>query len=212
MLVAVPVICAGCVGAAAGTTAREAGQLNRLLLSAGEVGAIVGASPLRVASSAEQMSDHSGAVADLGCLGTLYGAEEPVYSGSGWSAVRDEVLRDPGPGNQHWIEQAVVLFGSAGAAEKFFATSREQWAGCATAPLITTGTGTRPSIWNLHRVSNAGDALIDQDSEQQNTNGWACQHAMGVAANLVSEVFACGYSVTDEASRILDRILRNASG
>lgn len=226
IVIALSTMCAGCGQTTGGTAVRAPGTggpvsanapqltesaLDRLLLDVSDVSSIVGGSDLQITTSAEKMSDHSGTVDDVGCLGSLYGAEEPVYAGSGWTAVRDEVIREPGPDNQHWIEQTTVLFPSADKAKNFFNTSRDQWTSCANTSVTTTDPSHSSYVWKLENLSDAGDAMITQDSEQQNANGWACQHAMGVVSNLVSEAFACGYSVSDEGEQIVTKILQNAA-
>lgn len=226
VLVALSTLGAGCVQTTSGTPVRVSGGhgtvptnvpqlrasgLDQLLLSVGDISSIVAGSGLQVTTSAKEMSDHSSTVDDVGCLGSLYGAEEPVYAGSGWSAVHDEVIREPGSDNKHWIEQTAVLFASPDRAENFFGTSRDQWKGCANTSVTTSDASYSSYVWKLGRVNDVGDAMITQDSEQQNANGWVCQHAMGVAANLVSEAFTCGYSVSDEGHQIVIKILQNAA-
>ena len=77
------------------------------------------------------MTDHSGEVSDPDCLGAIYGAEEPVYAGSGWTALRDQIAREPGEDNEHWVEQTAVLYPSAEKAQKFFDESKSSWQRCA---------------------------------------------------------------------------------
>ena len=55
---------------------------------------IMGSTKMKVTSELEEMTDHSAEVSDPDCLGAIYGAEEPVYAGSGWTAMRDQVARE----------------------------------------------------------------------------------------------------------------------
>ena len=91
---------AGCVSTVDGTAVRgrPAGpldvpvltesQLDGLLLSIGELNGIMGSTQMKVTSELDEMTDHADEVSDPDCLGAVYGAEEPVYAGSGWTAVR----------------------------------------------------------------------------------------------------------------------------
>jgi hypothetical protein len=97
----------------------EESQLDRVMLSIDELNSIVGSTDLEVVSEMEEMSDNSRAVSDPDCLGVLFGAEEKVYDGSDWTAVRDQVIREPTDDKEHWIEQTVVLYPKAAHAEKF---------------------------------------------------------------------------------------------
>ncbi len=60
------------------------------------------------------MTDSSDKVSDPDCLGAMFGAEEAVYKGSGWTAVRDVVAREPEDDNDHWIEQTAVIYPRSG--------------------------------------------------------------------------------------------------
>ena len=63
-------------------------KLDGVLLSIGELNDIMGSAKMKVTSELKEMTDHSGEVSDPDCLGAIYGAEEPVYAGSGWTAMR----------------------------------------------------------------------------------------------------------------------------
>ena len=63
-------------------------QLDGLLLSIGELNGIMGSTQMKVTSELDEMTDHADEVSDPDCLGAVYGAEEPVYAGSGWTADR----------------------------------------------------------------------------------------------------------------------------
>ena len=116
----------GCVSTVSGTALRGQGSgpipanvaelaesdLDRVLLNAGEVNGVMGATGIRVTASSQNMSDNSDGVSDVDCLGAIYGAEELVYQGSDWTAVRDEVLQEPTSDNAHWVEQIAVLYPS----------------------------------------------------------------------------------------------------
>jgi hypothetical protein len=39
---------------------------------------------------------------------------------------------------------------------------------------------------------------------QQGANGWGCQHVLSAVSNVVIDVDACGYRITDEGSQIAD--------
>ena len=87
--------------------------LDKVLLSIDEVNDIMGTTDLEVTSEMDEMTDSSDKVSDQDCLGAMFGAEEPVYKGSGWTAVRDVVAREPDEDNDHWIEQTAVIYPKA---------------------------------------------------------------------------------------------------
>ncbi|MCV6983122.1 sensor domain-containing protein [Mycolicibacterium pulveris] len=221
VVVAATVPLSGCVSTVSGTAVRgpDLGQfdvppldetkLNDVLLSIGELNGIMGSTTMRVTSELDEMTDHSDDVSDRDCLGTVYGAEEPVYDGSGWTHVRDEVAREPGDDNAHWVEQTAVLYPSPRNAQRFFDDSRRAWQNCAGTP-VAIFSDDEAYFWDLDDVLTE-DALITQMTTQDDADGWACQHALAVASNLTVETWACGYTIIDEAETIAREMLANAA-
>ena len=75
--------------------ALDESKLDDVLLSIGELNGIVGSTQMTITVELEEMSDHSAEVSDPDCLGAIYGAEDLVYAGTGWTAMRDQVAREP---------------------------------------------------------------------------------------------------------------------
>ncbi|PRC42845.1 sensor domain-containing protein [Mycobacterium sp. ITM-2017-0098] len=216
---AASVLLSGCVSDVEGTAVRSHGsgpldvppldeaKLDEILLTVGELNEIVGSTRMEVTSELDEMTDHSAEVSDPDCLGAVYGAEEPVYAGSGWTAMRDQLVREPDEDNDHWVEQTAVLYPSAQNARTFFADSSSTWQDCANAA-IAVGEG--DYLWELDDVG-VGDTLITQMTTQEGADGWACQHALSVVSNLTVEAWACGYNISDEAAEIADAMIQNAA-
>lgn len=217
---AASVLLTGCVSEVKGTAVRGPGsgllnvpplgeaELDQILLTVGELNEIVGSTRMEVASELDEMTDHSAEVSDPDCLGAVYGAEEPVYAGSGWTAMRDQLVREPDEDNDHWVEQTAVLYPSAQNAQTFFADSSAMWQDCANSAI---GVGEGDYLWELGDVG-VGDTLLTQMATQEGADGWACQHALSVVSNLTVEAWACGYTISDEAAVIADAMIRNAAG
>lgn len=214
---------AGCASTVGGTAVKAHGggsapanvadlkesDLGRVLLSVGEINGVMGATGIRETGSTEDMSDNSDAVSDLDCLGAIYGAEEMVYQGSDWTALRDEVLQEPTGDNEHWVEQIAVLFPSAAKAQRFLEESRSTWQSCENSSIDIDNDEVH-STWDIGPADVSGDVLT-QGAEQQDAGGWGCQHAMASAANLIVEVWACSDSIGDEAKTIATTMLQNAA-
>ena len=164
---------------------------------------------MKVTSDVDEMSDHSADMAYKDCVGAIYGAEKPVYAGSGWTAVRDQVAREPGENNAHWVEQTAVLYPSAEQAQSFFHDSQSQWERCAR-NLLTVNSGESEALWRIDDITGENN-LITQHSTKAPPDEWACQHALSVVSNLTVETFACGYSIRDEAATIANKMIANAS-
>ena len=209
----------GCVSTVDGTAVRghgsvlfdvpplDEGHLDRILLPIEQINTIVGSTRMEVTSEVDEMTDHSAEVSAPDCLGAVYGAEAPVYEGTDWIAVRDQVAREPGADNDHWVEQVAVLYPDAQNAQDFFDDSKATWQDCANNAIVV---GDGEYLWELDDVV-VSDDLITQVTTQEGADGWACQHALSLVSNLTVEAWACGYSITDEAVQIVDAMVANAA-
>lgn len=218
-VLAASVLLSGCDSEIRGTAVRGHGsgplnvppldeaKLDEILLTVDELNRIVGSTGMEVTSELTEMTDHSADVSDPDCLGAVYGAEEPVYAGTGWTAVRDQVAREPDDDNDHWVEQTAVLYPAAQNAQDFFDDSLATWQDCANDAI---GVGEGDYLWELDDV-HVGDTLITQVTTQEGADGWACQHALSLVSNVTVEAWACGYSITDEAAEIADVMVANAA-
>lgn len=220
-VIAASVLLTGCTSVVTGTAVRppnagpsdvpplDESKLEDVVLSIGEINAIMGSSTMEVTSELDEMTDHSDAVSDAECLGAIYGAEDPVYAGSGWTAVLDQISREEGDDNEHWVEQTVVLYPSADNAQEFFEKSKGQWEGC-NDYTVSVDDGGDAYDWDIEDF-NAQDTLITQVTTQQDAAGWACQHALSPVSNITVEVWACSYSPENEAETIVTDIIAKAA-
>lgn len=210
----------GCVGTISGTAVRaqNAGanvpalsesKLGDVLVSIGDINGIMRSTQMKVTSQLQQMTDHSNDVSDPDCLGAIYGAEDPVYSGSGWTAMRDQVAREPGENNDHWVEQTAVLYPSQETAQKFFDKSSSTWKKC-SGYSVSVDDVNATYLWRIDNAT-ADNAVVTQMTAQQNAAGWACQHALSVVSNLTVESWACGYNIKGEAATISNEMIANAA-
>lgn len=220
-LVVAAALLSACVSIVEGTATRQSpgtdgplslapldeADLDDVLLSIGELNAIVGSTQMKVTSELDEMTDHSAEVSDPECLGAIYGAEAPVYEGTGWTAVRDQVARQPHDDNDHWVEQTAVLYPEAKNSQEFFERSSATWQACANDAIVVAD---GDYLWELEDV-DVGDTMISQTASQQDANGWACQHALSLVSNVTVEAWACGYSITDEAVQIATAMIENAT-
>lgn len=184
-------------------------KLDDVLLSIGDINGIMGATQMKVTSELQEMTDHSSDVSDPDCLGAIYGAEEPVYAGSGWTAMRDRVAREPDQDNAHWVEQTAVLYPSADKARKFFDKSKAAWEKC-SGYSVSVDDSESTYVWQIDDLK-AEDDLLTQVTTQEDSNGWACQHGMSTVSNLIVEAWACSYELKDEAATIATEMVANAS-
>ena len=184
-------------------------KLDDVMLSLADINGIMGSTQMKVTSTLQQMTDHSKDVSDPDCLGAIYGAETPVYSGSGWTSMRDEVARETGENNEHWVEQTAVLYPSSEKAQKFFDASSSTWKKC-SGRSVSVNDNNATYLWQIDNVS-VQDNLITQLTAQEEAEGWACQHALSAVSNLTVEAWACGYAINDEAASVANAMIANAT-
>lgn len=208
------VLLSACQTTVTGTAMRPPGpiglretDLDTVLLPIDEFNATVGAVDMVVTVDSADMGDHSDEVSDRDCLGAVYSAEETVYAGSGWTAVRDQVAAEPGDGNEHWAQQTAVLFPIAAQAADFVERSRSDWERCA-GQIVTVSDGVETFRWELRDVGES-DGMVTQSSSQEVSDGWSCQHAISDVSNVVVEAWACGYAIDDQAVALARALMAN---
>lgn len=218
--IGVCVLLTGCESSVAGSAVRaprsgpdaadvpliKESAMDGFLLSIGELKKIVGSTKMAVTGTLDQMGDHSGNVSDKKCLGSMYGAENQVYSGSGFKAVIDKIASEP---DQHFVEQITVLFPSVEKAQDFLDKAQKAWDSCAHTT-VETEEGDSAYGWDVGAVAT-NDTLITQTITQKGAGGWACQHGLGVVSNLVVETFACGNDISNEGETVAKGIIAKAT-
>ena len=120
-------------------------------------------------------------MSDPDCLGAMFGAEEPVYKGSGWTAVRDVVAREPEEDNDHWVEQTAVLYPQADNANEVLREVQVD-VGEVRRSRRSRWTPRTPARCGSSATSPRSDGLITQMATQEDADGWGCQHALAVVS------------------------------
>ena len=219
-VIALSVLVSGCTDVVSGSAVRDAdavpldvpplaeSQLEDVLLTVDELNSIVGSSTMEVVSESDELADNSLIVSDPDCLGAVYGAEEQVY-GSAWSAVRDQIIREPGDEKEHWAQQTVAVYPSARAAQKFLADSTSDWEQCGGFS-VTVDDGQSTYIWQLEAADSTDD-IITQVVIQEDSDGWECQHALSAVSNVTIETWACAVGVDDEAVEMARRLVSHVA-
>nr|WP_263999057.1 sensor domain-containing protein [Mycobacterium yunnanensis] len=214
-------VASGCANTVEGVAVRDAdanptdvrplreSQLEDVMLSIAQLNGIAGATQMEVILTGEEMSDNSDAVSDPDCLASIFGAEDLVYRSSSWTAVRDQVAREPGDDNRHWMEQTAVLYPTERSARDFVDASTAAWRGCSGFSVAVDDEATS-SIWLIGEVRVDGD-VVTQKVAQEDSDGWECQHALSTVANLSVETIACAFGVNDEAVSMVQAMIANAA-
>ena len=209
----------GCSATTAGTATPAAPvpvpteqTLPALLLTAPDVGVALGDDDVVVSREVSAPWDDSAHFANgpndsgtnLGCLAIAGAAQRAVYAGTGWTALRGQVLREPptAPGWSHFATQAVVLFPDAQAAGEFYRRAGDAWAGCANRELVYAQQLAPDQVWQIGPVSSDSNMLTVART-QRSPLQWSCQRALSVRGNVAIDVEACDAGgPTDAAAAI----------
>ncbi len=174
-------------------------QLDSILLSGKELDTIMDSSNMQPGPVEAQMQDPEGTMSMEDCRGALLPAQSAVYANSGYTAVKAQSASD---GGSHFVAQDLVAFGTADQARAFVSSSAVKWNACARQTVTETSNDVqvRLTVGDLR----GNPPKITQIYVRENHNGWACQRALSAVSNLVFDIGACGYHITDDASRIAD--------
>ncbi len=215
------IMASGCANTVSGLAVRDANvvptdvrplrasQLDDVLLGIAQLNGIAGATRMDVVLDEKAMSDNAEAVSDPACLGSIFGAEDLVYQSSGWTAVRDQVAREPEDGNEHWVEQTLVLYPTEKRASDFVDGATSAWRDCSGFS-VAVDDGTKSSIWLIDDVK-VDDGVATQNIAQEDSDGWECQHVLTPVANLSIETIACAFGIHDEAATMAKALVANAA-
>ena len=180
-------------------------HLSALLLDPSGINSVMGSSSMTPGKPITSMDTSSVKLSLPNCQGALYTSQDPVYAGTGYTGVSGLVSAEPGDNNDHWVNQAVVAFPSADKAKAFVQTSADKWKGCAGKTVAVTNRS-KTYRWTLDQL-NGSPPKISMLETQEGADGWECQRAMGVANNVVVDVNACGYHISDQGGQITDKIV-----
>lgn len=177
------------------------GALNDLLLNTEQINAIMGAKEMAVTRNRIAMSDDADTMEPPECLAIDAAAQEQVYAGSGFTALRDVTLSESA-NFEHYAQEAVVLFPTAKQAKAFFDKSVKQWPECREYRHVQSG-----SEWTPAPLSNTDDILSTVATQTNGPpEGWACGRALAVRNNVIVDVNTCAANPADTAVQIATKI------
>lgn len=188
----------GCGGAAAsGSLAPPKpvhdDALGGLLLTVDEVDAILGTTGMQSHPVVEQMADHRTMLPNLDCLGVWQVNEAPIYDTGNWKSVRQQLLRSPD--TEDWdslVVQSVVSYRTPDAARAFFDASADRWSRCTNHNVNVQVNGQKLPAWKSGDLTQTDNQLAMPYTRGSGDAIRSCQHVLGVAANVIIDVAACG--------------------
>lgn len=182
-------------------------ELQSVLLGAPDVGNVMGDPEMEAGQRADGLRAPQGTLSEAECLAAFEPFQESVYRPHEPAAARNEVVHTKGENPAHRVVEGVAKFSSPEKAHTFFEASGAKWRACANKTVKFSNTG-KSSEWTFSDVTDAAGKLTQLRTEP---DGRVCQHALGVAGELVIEVEACGNDVTDQGARLVEQIVAKAA-
>ncbi|ORA96589.1 serine/threonine protein kinase, partial [Mycobacterium intermedium] len=181
-------------------------RLSSLLLSTSEVNSAMGSSSMTPGKTLTSMDSSSLQFSQADCQGALYNRQAPVYAGTGYTAINALVSSEPGDNYDHFLNQAVVAFPTAEKARAFLNELAPKWKSCESKTVSVTNTSKNKTYrWTFGQVEGTPPKM-DLMETQEGADGWECQHSMRATNNIVVDVNACGYRITNQGAQVADMI------
>ncbi|VBA61788.1 Serine/threonine-protein kinase PknH [Mycobacterium attenuatum] len=141
-------------------------------------------------------------------------AQDTVYAGSGWTAVRGQRLDDSvddSKNRQHYAIQAIVAFPTAHDASAFYTTSVQSWKNCSNRRFDDVAPDEPTTVWTVTDVVTENGTLSTSQL-QEGGDGWNCQRALTVRNNVAVDVATYAYSQKGSAAvHIAEQIAARAA-
>lgn len=189
-----------------GEPARQAADLNAVLLTTAEVDAAIGATDMSADTTKSTLVDDSPYTDPLTCLAVSSMGQERVYAPTSWAAARMQSLHEPGDDYAHLVHQAVIQLPDAGAATAFYTRSGRDWAACAPGRYsYRPGRGEDATGWDVGPIAQ-NNRILTATITESDSDSWACQRALTAAVNVVVDVLSCSAAPAQSAATVAQHI------
>jgi hypothetical protein len=191
--------------------------LDGLLLTPDELNTVMGVTGMSVQQNANAIQDDYDKKWPSECFFASGSAENPAYTGSGFTAVRLQAVTAPAPPNDPnapppTAVTGLVLFPSATEANAFFTASTKAWAACSDRQwTVPAEKPDEPeSRMSTKPVANANGVLSLTVTGSIVGGGinftQVCQRALTVRNNVAIDVATCGKDPGDTAVTVANQV------
>ncbi len=191
-------------------------DLDDVLLNGAEINSIMSAYDMRGSLMGREAIEPSFTVSPPDCLGVVWAGLAPVFSPSGYTALHYLKFQEPGNDPEHYVTEAAAVFPSADKASAFAASSAGNWKSCAGRTLTVTdkADSTKSDQWTVGTLTGNAPEIqqkLTKEHSERDGRPWACDRALRAVSNVVIDVRACGYRVSDEARTITDKMAEHVT-
>ncbi|MGH3556563.1 MAG: serine/threonine-protein kinase PknH/PknJ [Mycobacterium sp.] len=178
--------------------------LSGFLLPAEQIKTIIGAPTMQVTeSNADSFANSASYISDKDCTGPYQPADLASYTNTGSTGSQLQFLQNPAGADA--VQQAVIAFPTADAAQKVFADRRQTWAACAGRTFTLTLPNETPHRWNFSPLTTPDGNLV-MTASQEGRNYMGCQRALTARNNVIVDVGSCSFSTDKKGVDILNAI------
>ena len=179
--------------------------LQSILLNAKQLNTMVGGSGMQAEQLRTELENSPFQLSIPDCAGALNAGLASVYAGTGYTEVAVQRVDEPA-NDAHQVIEVVVDFPSADQARAFVTNSAAKWKACAGKTVTQTiSEQLRYTFGDL--VGDVPKITLMVTTE----GGGMVQRALSAVSNVVIDVTACGYQLTDDAGRVADAIAANVT-
>lgn len=174
--------------------------LQSLLPSPEQLDTALGVQGLAVRASSTR--GYGGQTASDDCAATWNVAWQPMYTGSGWVAMRAQDLQTRDREQRVW--QAVASFPLPVDAVAFYRKQVNAWQVCNGRRIemrYLTEPASADAFFTLAPAADH-DGVLSQTATQANDPTWMCEHALSAANNVVVDMQVCGAHLTGQAESV----------
>jgi PknH-like extracellular domain len=185
-------------------------RLDSMLLTPQEANALLGSTSMETSVSInhEIYTKNLPTVSNPDCLSTVGIILDPVYQGSGYTALSTDILLD----SKHQLSQAVASFPAADQARAFVENLAGKWKACAGQTITAETIPIAGGISSKGQYT-LGGLVGDVPTIALSQHGASgdCQRALSAVSNVVIDVEACTSPITDQGRQIAEKIASKAT-
>ncbi|QLL10541.1 sensor domain-containing protein [Mycobacterium vicinigordonae] len=179
--------------------------LPGLLLPPDQIASLLGVRTMTVSdSSSHGFTDDTPYISDKECTGPYAPADQGAFGRSGSVGAQLQLLSNPDGPNA--VEQAVIAFPSAAAAQQVLAEQQRQWSACSGRTFTVTTPNETPTPWTFGPLTTPGGTLVMSFTSQVRSSV-SCQRAMAARNNVIVDVAANGFDVGNHGVDVLNAIV-----
>jgi hypothetical protein len=184
-----------------------AAQLPKLLLSIDEVKQAVNAPNLAKVDDAAGLSGSQGlTVTPPECLSAVFGATVPAYQHSSVRGIFSRAITGNGKDGMVLLNETMSTFENTAAATYLVSQLVGQWRGCAGKSVTLVANG-NPITLDVGQPVPKGTVVMLQNSLRGGVAGFSCDRAIVAQANVVIDLDAQGFDMSDSLKTLAEHIL-----